>query len=135
LAATRAYTLPAGADGHRTVSAQFLDKANNYSPIYHDYIRLDTTPPTGTIIINGGALTTTSQSVTLGLTWYDAGALVSRMRFSDDGAHWTYWMLPEASHAYKLPAGVGYHTVRVQYLDGANNYSATYNDFIKLVAP
>ena len=135
LLATRAWTLPVSADGHKTVSAQFLDKANNYSPVYHDYIRLDTTLPTGTIIINGGAATTPTRSVTLNLSWFDAGAQVSRMRFSDDGAHWTWWMLPKASQAYTLPDGLGNHTVRVQYLDGANNYSATYNDYIKLVAP
>ncbi len=136
LAAARAYTLPAGPDGHRTVRVQYLDKANNRSAACIDYIRLDTTPPTGTIIINNGALTTSTQSVTLGLTWADGnGAQVSRMRFSDDGAHWTYWMPPEAAHAYMLPPGIGYHTVRVQYLDGAGNYSLVYNDYIKLVAP
>ena len=134
VAATRAYTLPAGQDGHRTVRVQFLDKANNRSLVYSDYILLDTTPPTGTIIINGGASTTTSQSVTLGLTWSDgSGAGVSRMRFSDNGSNWTPWMPPETTHAHTLPAGLGYHTVRVQYVDGAGNYSAVYNDYIKLV--
>ncbi len=135
-AATRAYTLPAGPDGHRTVRVQFLDRANNRSVAYNDYIRLDTTPPTGTIIINSGASTTISQSVTLGLTWADgAGAGVARMRFSDDGAHWTAWEAPAASRAHTLPAGFGHHTVRVQYLDGANNYSAVYSDYINLVVP
>jgi hypothetical protein len=55
------------------------------------------------------------------------------MRFSDDGAHWTAWELPKATRAYTLPAGSGYHTVRVQYLDGANNYSPVYSHYIKLV--
>jgi hypothetical protein len=57
------------------------------------------------------------------------------MRFSDNGSTWSYWMYPAATKAYTLPAGLGYHTVRVQYLDGANNYSTVYNDYIKLVAP
>jgi len=134
LAASMSYTLPTG-DGHKTVRVQYLDKMNNRSAIFSDYIRLDTTLPTGAILINNGAATTTSRSVTLKLTWYDAGAQVSRMRFSDDGAHWTYWMLPSATKAYTLPDGLGYHTVRVQYLDGAGNYSASCNDYIKLVAP
>jgi hypothetical protein len=34
-----------------------------------------------------------------------------------------------------LPEGVGYHAVRVQYLDGAGNRSAAYSDYIKLLAP
>jgi PKD repeat protein len=135
LAAARPYTLPSG-DGHKTVRVQFLDKANVRSGIASDYIRLDTTAPTGSIIINDGALTTKTQSVTLGLSWSDGtGSQVSRMRFSDDGAHWSAWETPKATRAYTLPAGLGYHTVRVQYLDGAGNYSAAYNDYIKLLAP
>jgi formylglycine-generating enzyme required for sulfatase activity len=44
-------------------------------------------------------------------------------------------MYPAATKAYKLPKSeLGYQTVRVQYLDGANNYSPVYNDYIKLVA-
>ena len=135
LAATRSYTLPEGADGHRTVRVQFLDKLNKRSDTFSDYIRLDTTPPTGTILINGGASTTASLDVTLGLTWADAGAGVARMRFSDNGSTWTAWMPTAATRSHTLPAGLGYHTVRVQYLDGANNYSPVYNDYIKVVAP
>ncbi len=135
LAATRAYTLPPGPDGHRTVRVQYLDKANNRSIAYRDYILLDTAPPTGTILINGAGATTTSLTVSLGLTWDDgAGSQVSRMRLSDDGAHWTPWETPAATRTHTLPTELGNHTVRVQYLDGAGNYSAVYNDYIKLIA-
>ncbi len=134
LTATTAHVLPTG-DDHKTVRVQYIDKANNKSAVFSDYILLDTTPPTGSIIINDGALTTTKQAVTLKLAWSDTGAGVTRMRFSDNGSTWSYWMLPTATRAYSLPAGNGYHTVRVQYLDGANNYSAVYNDYIKLQLP
>jgi formylglycine-generating enzyme required for sulfatase activity len=134
LTASKSYTLPTGTDGHRTVRVQFIDKANNRSLTYSDYILLDRTLPTGSIIINKGDATTTTRSVTLGLTWADSGSLVSRMRFSDDGAHWTAWEPQKATKAYTLPEGLENHTVRVQFLDGAGNYSATYNDYIKLVA-
>ncbi len=135
LAASRPYTLPAG-DAHKTVRVQFLDKANNRSATYSDYILLDTTPPTGSIIINNGAVTTTTQSVTLGMTWSDgAGAQVSRMRFSDNGSTWTPWTPPTPTLTHILPLPNGYHTVRVQYLDGAGNYSLVYNDYIKLALP
>jgi len=134
-AATRAYSLPVG-DGYKTVRVQFLDKANNRSAVYSDYIRLDTVPPTGGIVINGGASTTASLLVTLGLTYADGtGSGVSRMRFSDDGAHWTLWETPKGSRSHTLPAGLGNHTVRVQYLDAGNNYSPVYSDYIKVVAP
>jgi large repetitive protein len=134
LTSMRLYTL-AGADGHKTVRAQYMDKANNRSAVYSDYIRLDTTPPTGNIVINNGAAVTTTRAVTLGLTWSDAGAGVTRMRFSDDGATWTVWELPQAVRAYVLPTGNLHPTVRVQYLDGAGNYSIVYNDYIKLAEP
>jgi hypothetical protein len=45
-------------------------------------------------------------------------------------------MPPTATRAHTLPkADLGNQTVRVQYLDGAGNYSLVYNDYIKLVAP
>jgi len=133
LAATLAYTLPVGADGHRTVRVQYLDKLNNKSATFSDYILLDTVAPTGSIIINQGALSTKTLAVTLDLTWDDAGAKVSRMRFSDDGAHWTPWEPQTTPRAYTLPAGLGYHTVRVQFRDGADNISTAYNDYIKVI--
>ncbi len=135
LMATKAYTLPSG-DGYKTVSVQYLDKANNHSAVFKDYIRLDTTPPAGGIVINRGDAATISQSVTLGLTWADTGAGVTRMRFSDDGAHWTPWESLAAIRAHTLPLAVpGNQTVCAQYLDGAGNYSTVYKDYIKLVVP
>ncbi len=133
LAATLPYTLPAG-EGHHTVRVQFLDKVNNRSVVFSDFIRVDMTPPTGSVIINNGALSTKSSNVTLGLTWADNVA-VSRMRFSDDGMHWTNWEMLKTPRTHTLPAGLGYRTVRVQYLDAGNNYSPVYNDYIKVVAP
>jgi hypothetical protein len=103
--------------------------------VFSDYIRLDTTLPAGTIIINNGAATTTTLSVALKMTWSDTGSGVTRMRFSDNGSTWTYWMPPTATRAHTLPLPNGYHTVRVQYLDGAGNYSAVYSDYIKLQIP
>jgi hypothetical protein len=131
----RAYTLPAGPDGVRTVYVQFLNSETECSPVYSDSILLDTVPPTGSILINNGVSATKSQAVTLHLTWADTGTGVVRMRFSDDGAHWTAWERPKNPRAYTLPAGLGYHTVRVQFLDRADNYSAVYNDYINLIAP
>ena len=135
LAATRPYTLPAG-DGYKTVRVQYRDGAGATSVVFSDYIRMDTVPPTGTIIINNGAQTTGSPSVTLGLTWTDgAGTGVTRMRFSNDGAHWSAWEPQVTPRAYVLPGPNGYHTVRAQYRDGAGNTSPVYSDYIKLLAP
>jgi len=135
LTPSKSYTLPVGDDGYRTIRVQFIDKANNRSAVFSDYIRLDRSVPKGGIIINNGAPTTTTQAVTLNLSYADIGSGVVRMRFSDNGSTWTSWMYPKATKAYILPAGLGYHTVRVQYLDGANNYSLVYNDYIKIIVP
>jgi hypothetical protein len=134
LKAPRAYALRTG-DGYKTVRVQYLDKANNKSLVYNDYIRLDTVTPTGGILINNDAAMTTTRAVTLKLNWADVGAGVTRMRFSDNGSTWTAWESQKATRAYTIPAGLGNHTVRVQYTDAAENYSLVYNDYIKLIAP
>ena len=92
--------------------------------------------PTGSVVINKGDLSTTTQGVMLALAWADgAGAGVSRVRFSDDGAHWTAWETPAPDRRYILPLPNGYHTVRAQYLDGAGNSSPVCSDYIKLAMP
>ncbi len=131
---TVAYTLPAG-DGYHTVRVQFRDSTGRISDTYRDYILLDTMAPTGSIIINNGASSTTSQSVTLNLTWTDgSGSGVWGMRFSNDGAHWSPWETPAATRAYTLPLPTGRQTVRVQYRDKAGYNSAVYNDYITVLA-
>jgi formylglycine-generating enzyme required for sulfatase activity len=136
LRATKSYSLPSGTDSHRTVRVQFIDVANNRSATYSDYIRLDRALPTGTIVINAGAPSTMTRCVTLGLSCADGtGSGVSMMRFSDNGSTWTGWLYPKTSRTHLLPVGFGNHTVRVQYLDGAGNYSTVYSDYIKLVGP
>ena len=136
LLASKAWTLPAG-EGYHTVRVMFRDAAGNNSAVYSDFIRVDTVPPTGSIIINSGAATTTNSTVSLGLAWSDGtGSGVTRMRFSTDGAHWTTWEPQKASKSFKLPsAAPGYYTVRAQFLDAGNNYSPVYSDYIKLVSP
>ncbi len=137
VAPTRAYTLP-WADGHHTVRAQFRDAAGDLSERLADYILLDKTAPTGTIVINGGAAATSNPVVTLSLTWNDGavGSGVVRMRFSDNGATWTPWEVLKATKTHTLPLPPGGHqTVRVQYRDGAGNISARYSDYIRLDTP
>jgi formylglycine-generating enzyme required for sulfatase activity len=136
LAPSKSHTLPEGADGHRTIRVQFIDLANNRSATCSDYIRLDRSAPTGAIAINAGASSTMTRCVTLGLTCTDGtGSGVSKTRFSDNGSTWTAWENPKTTRAHVLPVGFGYHTVRVQYLDGAGNYSTVYSDYIKLAGP
>ncbi|NLV42114.1 MAG: PASTA domain-containing protein [Candidatus Hydrogenedentes bacterium] len=132
LSQSRAYVLPSG-DGYKTVRVQYLDKVGNRSAAFSDFIRLDTTPPTGSIVINNNRSATNNPVVALKLGWSDGGGSgVTRMRFSDNGATWTPWSPLKASQAFVVPGGDGYKTIRVQYRDAANNTSATFRDFIRL---
>ncbi len=132
-AAAASWTL-AGGDGHRTVRAQFRDKAGNVSAVADDYIAVDTTAPTGGIVINNGQSATQDPNVTLALAWDDgAGFGVSRMRFSNDGATWSPWEPVAATKAWALAGATpGHYTVRVQYLDRAGFASDRLSDYIRL---
>ena len=88
----------------------------------------------GPIVIDGNLSSTKNPQVTLTLTWEGgSGNGVSRMRFSDDGAHWTAGGPAAATREYALPLPNGYHTVRVQFRDTTGNVSASYNDYIRLL--
>ncbi len=132
LKAVKPHTLT-GPDGHKTVRVQFRDGAGNVSERFSDYIRLDTTPPTGTILINNNAWRTFSPNVTLNLTWNDgAGSGVVRMRFSNDGKTWSAWTPLSANYPYLLPGPLGHNTVRTQFRDAAGNVSDRFSDYILL---
>ncbi|MBW7864363.1 MAG: SUMF1/EgtB/PvdO family nonheme iron enzyme [Candidatus Hydrogenedentes bacterium] len=132
LTAAKAWTVPDG-EGYKTVRVQYRDAAGNNSTVYNDYIRVDTIPPTGSILINNNLSVTNSRNVTLSLTWSDgAGSGVTRMRFSIDGRTWTAWELLKATRQYTLPGANGHKTVRVQYRDAGGNNSAAFNDYINL---
>ena len=129
VAATAPWTLAAGADGTRTVYAQFKDKLNNISSatIYDDII-LDTQPPTGTVVINGGADFTNSLAVTLTLNATDGtGSGLDKMRFSNDGVGWSAEQTYAPSYGpWNLSAGAdGSRKVYARFKDKLGNYSTT----------
>jgi len=125
-----AWTLIPG-DGTKTVYLQIKDNAGLVSSTYSDTIILDTTPPTGSVVINGGAALTNSTSVTLTLTYADSGSGVSQARYSNDGTNWTSWEAPAASKAWTLILYDGQHTVYYQVKDNAG-LTGTYSDTIGL---
>jgi hypothetical protein len=94
----------------------------------------DITPPTGSIVINGGAPRTLTTSVTLSLSASDTGSGVSQMRFSNDGSTWSSWEAYGASKPWTLTPGIGTKTVYVQYQDSASNSSGSFSDTILLNA-
>lgn len=131
-AATKVCALNAG-DGSKIVYARVRDRAGNVSATVSDDIWLDTTVPTGTVLISGGAVWTNSRDVTLGLSGTDAGGSgLTHMRFSNNGADWSGWEAYTETKPWTLSAGDGAKTVYVQFRDGALNVSATASDGISL---
>ncbi|MBE3039483.1 MAG: hypothetical protein IMZ62_11810, partial [Chloroflexi bacterium] len=136
-ATSKAWTLSTG-DGLKTVYAQFRDQAQNVSANATDTISLDTTAPSGSIVINGGAAYTNNRNVTLTLAANDAtGSGVADMRLSDDGTSWDVWTAFATSKPRTVASGDGLKRVYAQFRDVLGNISPTLSDGITLdtVAP
>jgi hypothetical protein len=132
-ATSASFTLAAG-DGTHTIYAQFADADGNPSAIVSDSIVLDTVAPSGTIVLNSGALSTTSVTVNAALTASDDRSGVTAYRLSNDGSTWLAWttMSGSATSAWGLAGGDGTHTVFAQFEDAAGNVSLPASDAIDL---
>lgn len=127
-ASTRSASIQ-GSDGTKSIYVQFRDNSGNVSPVYSDSILFDTTAPTGSVVINGGAATTSTRPVTLSLSATDEASTVAAMRFSWDNIVWYGWEPFAASRNATLPGATpGTYTIRVQFRDAAGNLSSTYAD-------
>ncbi|MEM2481278.1 MAG: hypothetical protein QXG14_04550, partial [Candidatus Hadarchaeales archaeon] len=129
-AATKSWTLLSG-DGTKTVYYQIKDAAGNLSSTYSDSIILDTTPPTGSIVINDDNMYTNSTSVVLTLTYSDATSGVNQVCYSNDGQNWTAWESPTPVRYWTLLSGDGLKTVYFKIMDNAGNVY-TCSDLITL---
>jgi len=110
-----------------TVNAQFVDEAGNGSASVYDAIIIDMMPPTGSIVLNGGAAYTNLSLVTAIITAADNTSL-DAMQLAYDGVlqGWE----PVNTIKQNSFAGEGVHTATVQIRDGAGNVSAWYTDTI-----
>ncbi len=108
-------------DGAKTVYAQFRDEAQIVSDSASAGITLDTTRPTGTITINGGATLTRSRLVDLTLSASDSGSGVVSMRFKPPLTAWESYATSKTG--FQLTGGDGLKKVFVEYMDAAGNTS------------
>lgn len=127
---TKSWTLTSG-EGTKTAYYQIKDTAGLISA-YSDTIILDTSPPTGSILIAEDLTYTNSTSVTLTLTADDTTSGVAQMRFSNDNVTWTDWEAYSTSKAWTLTPDDGTKTVYVQYRDNARLISPLHQDTIIL---
>jgi Big-like domain-containing protein/fibronectin type III domain protein len=127
-ATARTVTLLTG-DGTKTMYVRFKDSAGNVSLPISDTITLDTTKPTGTILINGGAASTTSASVTLTLAASDLNG-VAAMQFSKDGVTFFPYEPFKTTRVATLLPGAGLKTMYVRFKDNAGNVSPIFSSSI-----
>jgi len=81
-------------EGHTIVYYRSIDKTGNMEAIKTKTIKIDKTPPLGSILINNGNAYTTLRNVTLTLNATDASSGVYQMCFSNEiggDVSWTYW--------------------------------------------
>ena len=129
---TKNLTLSSG-DGTKTVYAQFRDRTGLPSNPVSDTIVLDTIPPTGSIEVNGGASSTTSNSVTITPNAVDSNG-VSEIRLRNDGEDWSAWGEFEPK-TWSLTSGLGAKTVFAEFKDDSGLVSQSCNATISLVEP
>ena len=152
------WTLAAGMDGLRTVWAQLQTGAGWSAPV-SDSIYLDTTPPSGTVLINNGDAvvgdpwngTLYEQTLTGSATddLSAVGGSITQMAASNDGQHWriepytwgsgpysTSWMISDnryGGHAGDGGFYPGTKTVYAKWQDDAGNWSSVATDTIEYV--
>jgi FtsP/CotA-like multicopper oxidase with cupredoxin domain len=135
-ATTKTITLSTPYNGVKTVAVRYIDAVGNVSAAISASITVNPPAPTGTISINGGALTTTSPSVTLTLSATGLNP-VTQMQFSKDGG--LTWTAVEAYATTRVitlaSTGNGLQTVSVRYIDSVAKVSAAYLASITLNAP
>jgi len=96
---------------------------------------VDTTPPQGFILINGGYMYTNTTSVNLLLSATDSGSGMgqgAQMQLSNDGVNWTNPDDYILNKNWTLLPGDGTKTVYAKFKDVAGNWSQAFSDTIVL---
>jgi len=131
------------ASGIAVIANNLLNKAGTNLKFYlHGFMALpasDSTPPSGSVAINGGAATTSNPNVVMSVPATDSGSGLSLVRISNDstvdgngrlsGADATSYTYTNPI-AWTMTAGLGTKTVYVQWRDAAGNWSGVSSDDI-----
>jgi large repetitive protein len=107
-----------------------IDLAGNTGAVKTQSYKVDTTIPSGTIVINNGAAYTRTRGVTLTLSCSDNACY--QMQFSNDNVTWSNPVAFSGTKNWTLTAGDGEKTVYVKYQDSVGNWSEIYSDAITL---
>ncbi|MEJ2249362.1 MAG: hypothetical protein P8Y97_06850 [Candidatus Lokiarchaeota archaeon] len=108
-------------EGIKFVYYEIRDKVG-FITQYNDTIELDTSGPTGSIIINDNDAWTTLIDVNLTLSYSDASSGIDQVRYSNDGTSWTSWEIPMTYKSWILSGGDGF---KIVYYEIRNNAGKT----------
>ena len=124
---------PTLVEGVHTCQVRAIDNADNIGAWSNTVtVQIDTTPPTGGILIENGELYTDSPQVTISLESSDPGGSgVTEYSLSPDGENWGPWH-PITSTTTSVLSGDGEKTVYVKYRDQALVESLLISDTITL---
>jgi len=116
-------------EGTKTV---YLQVKSLCGPVitYNDSIILDTSPPTGSVVIQGNSTYTSSTVVMLSIHAEDLGSGVANMRFSSDNQTWSEWEGYGTSAIYVFTGEDGEKTVFVQFTDNTGRTSTAKDEII-----
>jgi hypothetical protein len=120
-------------DGTRTVEYFAVDSAGNTETTRSNTFKVDTRAPSGTITLDGGAVSTTWTAVTLDSSLVETCSGLSQMRV-DVGYGPGAWLPYQPVRTVFLPLADGLRTVTCDYRDVAGN-SVTLSDDITLDLP
>lgn len=131
--ATYDYTTPSSVPPNQTepFELELGQKAGNFSS-YSLTAESKEYEAMGFILINDGAIYSTTTSVTLTLSATNTTSRVAKMRFSNDNINWAPWEAYSSSKSWNLSKGDGTKTVYVQFMYNTNSISPTYYDTIIL---
>lgn len=109
-----------GTAGQWYLHVETSDLAGNVGYAYAGTYNIDTTPPGGSIVINGGAAATPRKEVTLSLTYADSESGVKEIAYRNvPGSFFTE--LPQPTSAWVLIPGDGSKQVYLSVRDNAGN--------------
>ncbi len=106
-----------GLDGPAMVFVRFKDPVGRESQVYFDDIIVDTTPPEGSLVIDGGAKYTVDVDVHLSIRFYDMTGVVGMKVSNEPSFAGVDWQDPVTSMEWSLDDEEGIRTVHVRLVD------------------
>ena len=125
------YSSPIAISANTTLKFFARDLAGVNETVKTQTYTIDTLPPTGTVVVNSGAESTSNPNVTLTITCAD-NVGCSQMRFSNDNITYLTPQTYATSTAWTLTAWDGTKTVYVIFKDTVGNWSNPFMDTIVL---